>query len=212
MAVACGNHFTLALTQSGEVWSFGSGADGQLGLGGTGHRLKPAWVGGHDFFKHRVILVAAGMAHAAFVTSKGVEYAWGNVENGELGDGFQKMRLIPLKISSTMHGGQPAVMVSCGARHTLVLTEAGCVWTCGDGTFGKLGHGNEERQLTLKLVSMFEESGLEPGSRFQRMYMVAAGIDHSVALTSWGQVFYLGTWKRWLSWSDREFSCVQNFW
>ena len=103
-------------------------------------------------------------------------------------------------------------MVSCGSRHTLVLTEAGCVWTCEDRTFGKIGYGNKELQLTLKLVSMFEESGLEPGSRFQRMYMVAAGIDHSVALTSWGQVFYLGTWKRWLSWSDREFSCVQNFW
>ena len=193
MSVACGHNFTLALTQIGEVWSFGSGDDGQLGLGDTGHRLKPAWVGGRDFFEHPVILVAGGMAHAACVTSKGVLYTWGNGENGVLGDGFLKMRLIPVQISSAMHGGQPAVMVSCGARHTLVLTEAGSVWTCGNGIFGKLGHGNEERQLTLKLVSMFEESGLEPGSAFQRMSMVAAGVDHSVALSSGGQVF---TWGR----------------
>ena len=40
---------------------------------------------------------------------------------------------------------------------------------------------------------MFEESGLEPGSAFQRISMVAAGVDHSVALSSGGQVF---TWGR----------------
>ena len=36
------------------------------------------------------------------------------------------------------------------------LTEAGCVWTSGDGQFGKLGHGNDKLQLTLKIVNILE--------------------------------------------------------
>jgi len=173
MAVACVADFTIALTEDGDVWSFGEGEHGQLGLGTT-------HAGGRDVFKEPVVLVAAGTAHAACVTSKGVLYTWGNGKHGELGDGFQEIRLIPQQMNSAMHGGQPAVMVSCGASHTVVLTEAGCVWTCGDGRFGKL-------QLKLKLVSILE------GCRPVRMSMVASGCQHSVALTSGGQVF---TWGR----------------
>ena len=90
-------------------------------------------------FKEPVVLVAAGSTHAACVTSKGVLYTWGNGKHGELGDGFQEIRLNPQQINLATHGGEPAVMVSCGASHTVVLTEAGCVWTSGDGQFGKLG-------------------------------------------------------------------------
>jgi len=187
MAVACGADFTIALTENGDVFRFGEGEHGQLGLGTTKHQYKPAWVGGRDVFKKPVVLVAAGTAHAACVTSKGVLFTWGKGKHGELGDGFQEIRLIPQQMNSAMHGGQPAVMVSCGTSHTVVLTEAGCVWTCGDSQFGKLGHGNDKLQLKLKLVSILE------GSRPVCMSMVASGCQRSVALTSGGQVF---TWGR----------------
>ena len=152
MAVACGADFTIALMENSDVCSLGEGENGQLGLGTTRHQNKPAWVGGRE----PVVLVAAGTRHATCVTSKGVLYTWGNGKHGELGDGFQERRLNPQQINLATHRGEPAVMVSCGASHTVVLTEAGCVWTCGDGRFGKLGHGNDKLQLTLKLVSILE--------------------------------------------------------
>jgi len=99
MAVACGADFTIALTDNGDVWSMGEGEDGQLGLGTTWHQNKPAWVGGRDVFKEPVVLVAAGSTHAACVTSKGVLYTWGNGKHGELGDGFQEIRLYPQQIN-----------------------------------------------------------------------------------------------------------------
>jgi len=185
--VACGEDFTIALTENDDVWSLGEGENGQLGLGTTEHQYKPAWVGGCDVFKEPFVLVAAGTTHATCVTSKGVLYTWENGKHGELGDGFQEIRLIPQQINLATHRGQPAVMVPCGASHTVVLTEAGCVWTCGDGRFGKLGHGNDKLQLTLKLVSILK------GSRPVLMSMVDSGCQHSVALTSEGQVF---TWGR----------------
>ena len=89
MAVTCGlADFTIALTDNGDVWSFGEGEDGQLGLGTTGHQNNPAWVGGRDVFKEPVVLVVAGWTHAACVTSKGVLYTCGNGKHGDLGDGF----------------------------------------------------------------------------------------------------------------------------
>ena len=66
MAVACGEDFTIAMTDNGDVWSWGEGEDGQLGLGTTGHQNKPAWVGGRDVFKEPVVLVAAGTRHALY--------------------------------------------------------------------------------------------------------------------------------------------------
>jgi len=57
----------------------------------------------------------------------------GNGKHGELGDGFQEIRLNPQQINLATHGGEPTIMVSCGASHTVVLTEDGCVWTWGDG-------------------------------------------------------------------------------
>jgi len=89
------------------------GEHGQLCLGTT-KQYKSAWVGGRDVFKEPVVVVAAGTAHAACVTSNSVLFTWGNGKHGELGDGFQEIRLIPQQMNPAMHGGQPAVMVSCG--------------------------------------------------------------------------------------------------
>jgi alpha-tubulin suppressor-like RCC1 family protein len=38
-AIAAGEAYSLALTESGEVYAWGSNGHGQLGLGGTNNRL-----------------------------------------------------------------------------------------------------------------------------------------------------------------------------
>lgn len=187
MAVACGANFTAVVTKQGELWTFGSSEQGQSGLGSTDHQRLPALVGGQSFFKHPVFMVAAGCAHAACVTSNGVLYTWGRGDDGQLGDGLKTMRMIPVPISTALYGGSSAIAVACGKDHTVLLTKAGCVWTCGDGQWGKLGHGDQTSRLILKLVDMSNES------LPNRVCMVAAGYHHTVALTSQGKVF---TWGR----------------
>jgi hypothetical protein len=51
-----------------------------------------------------------------------------------------------------MFGGSPAVMISCGKYHTIVLTEEGWVWTCGAEENGRLGHGNEDDRFVVLVV------------------------------------------------------------
>ena len=41
MAVACGHSYTTLVAEEGDVWSFGHGDEGQLGLGNCEDYLLP---------------------------------------------------------------------------------------------------------------------------------------------------------------------------
>jgi len=62
MAVACGEGFTAVVMEQGDLWSFGKGTCGQLGLRKDADQLLPACVGGDDkvFGGEVVVMVAAG--------------------------------------------------------------------------------------------------------------------------------------------------------
>jgi len=187
MAVACGEGFTAVVMERGDLWSFGEGASGQLGLGTDADRLLPACVGLADevFDGEAVVMVAAGDRHTACVTAKGTLWTWGKGDFGKLGHGDMERRQRPTRLGKEIYGGSPAVMVSCGGRHTLLLTSLGCVWSCGAGGLGQLGHGDTAGQQVLTLV------GTE-GFRGTQIVMVAAGGLHSVALGAEGRVWTWG--------------------
>ena len=151
------------------------------------YQVLPVWVGGADevFDGAAVVMVAAGDAHTACVTAKGTLWSWGYGEFGRLGHGDREPRQRPVRLGKEMYGGSPAVMVACGGEHTLVLTAVGCVWSCGEGSLGQLGHGDASNQLVLTLVG-------EEGFRGAQIVMVAAGGNHSVALGADGIVWAWG--------------------
>jgi len=191
MAVACGYKFTAVVSDQGDLWAFGEGAHGQLGLGTNANQLLPACVGGADevFDGKAVVMVAAGRRHTACVTAKGTLWTWGNGGFGKLGHGNREPRQRPTQLGKEMYGGSPAVIVACGDNHMLVLTAVGLVWSCGDGEFGRLGHGEMAEKLVLTLV------GAE-GFRGAQIVMVAAGGPHSVALGAEGRVWTWGCGKQ----------------
>ena len=88
----------------------------------------------------------------------------------------------PIRLASPL-GGERAVSVSAGDFHSLALAADGTVWSWGYGLFGRLGHGNQQRQLLPKKVEAFAG---------QRVVTVSAGGEHSLAITaddavwSWG--------------------------
>ena len=84
---ACGWHFTMVVSEDGEVRAFGRGGEGQLGLGTTAHNLLPARVGGREVFDARVVMVATGSQHATAVVADGSLYTWGCGHLGQLGHG-----------------------------------------------------------------------------------------------------------------------------
>jgi len=199
MAVACGEGFTSFVTEQGDVWACGKGDDGQLGLGSKAHQLLPVCVNGAGegldgkvdelFDGEAVVMVAAGSAHTACVTAKGTLWIWGDVGSGRLGHGDIARRQRPHRLEKELYGGSPAVMVSCGFAHTLVLTAAGLLWSCGYGGNGQLGHDDTANKLVMTLVGSEEFRGAH-------IVMVAAGRWHSIALGEEGRVWTWGCGRK----------------
>lgn len=72
--IACGVHHTTCLTQSGDVYTFGSNQYGQLGTGDLLPHFGPVQVKINAVITH----IAAGSNHTVLLTTKGVVYTFGN--------------------------------------------------------------------------------------------------------------------------------------
>eukprot|EP01039_Chlorochromonas_danica_P009869 gene9869-10915_t len=79
--VAAGDQHTLVLCESGEVYSFGNGRDGQLGQGERFERNKKNLVVGLDH--ETIVHIAAGASSSFAITSTGSVYHWGLVHMEE---------------------------------------------------------------------------------------------------------------------------------
>ena len=75
------------------------------------------------------------------------------------------------------------VGVAAGDQHSILCTAEGEVLTCGDGSGGKLGHG-DERDLHVPRVVM--------GLAGKAVVAVTASDNHSLAVTVDGDVFSFG--------------------
>ena len=138
--------------------------------------------GGGFSTSKNVVFIAADSYHSACITEDGSTYTWGFGECGKLGHGDQTDRSSPTLVNGLV--GIRAKEVACGARHTLIRTEDGRVYSFGCGMFGQLGHGNKEDRLTPTLI----DAPLE--GKF--VVQVACGSKHSMVLARNGYVYTWG--------------------
>ncbi len=107
----------------------------------------------------------------------GCLWAWGANECGQLGDGSEDSRGLPVAIS----GIGKLTQALAGYRSALAVDTAGDVWAWGENVYGKLGDGTEENRKTpVRLASL------------SRIKMVAAGARTSYALGDDGNVWSWG--------------------
>ena len=123
---------SLALTESGEVFSWGDGDYGKLGHGNSSTQKYPRLIQslGGKFIQH----ISAGYRHSAAVTQDGDVFTWGEGDYGKLGHGDSNGRSVPTQVRDLSHVGQ----VVCGSSHTLVVSQDGrTVWSFGGGDNGE---------------------------------------------------------------------------
>ena len=125
--------------------------------------------------------VSAGDRHSLVLTESGDVFSFGDGKLGRLGHGDNEDQHVPKVVEALR--GKGAVQVSAGSFHSLVLTESGDVFSCGDGDYGKLGHGDEEDQHVPKVVEALRGKGA---------VQVSAGHKHSLVLTRDNDVFAFG--------------------
>lgn len=138
--VVCSGHYSCAVSEGGEVYTWGCGKDYQLGHGDTKDVYTPKAV---RFLQSKLIRhVSLAEHHAAAVSESGVLYTWGRGQNGRLGHGSTESEPQPKPVEAL--AGQHVVHVACGDFHTACVTlNPTHVYTWGLGLSGRLGHGDE---------------------------------------------------------------------
>jgi alpha-tubulin suppressor-like RCC1 family protein len=137
--VSAGKSHSLAVSQTGEMWAWGSGGSGQLGLGDVDpgyQRRVPTQV---ELFTEPIVLVSAGAAHSLAVAESGELFSFGLGAFGRLGHGDRDSVYAPKRVEAL--AGNPVQYAIAGGDHSVVLTERGQVFTFGLDSYGKLGHG-----------------------------------------------------------------------
>ncbi|KAL1023407.1 hypothetical protein UPYG_G00040470 [Umbra pygmaea] len=115
MKVECGSQFSVALTKSGAVYTWGKGDYHRLGHGSDDHVRRPRQVQGLQGKK--VIAIATGSLHCVCCTEDGEVYTWGDNDEGQLGDGTTNAIQRPRLVAALQ--GKKINRVACGSAHTL---------------------------------------------------------------------------------------------
>ena len=117
--VACGLQHTVALTESGDLYSWGFNNFGQLGLGDTKTRFAPARVpapaGGF-----RVAKIAAASNYSSALTVYQELFAWGCYYGGRLAHAEPEHKTAPTLVTS-MVGKEPR-LVACAAANVAAFS------------------------------------------------------------------------------------------
>ncbi|XP_064984347.1 ultraviolet-B receptor UVR8-like [Musa acuminata AAA Group] len=144
--VACGEYHTAAISEDGDVYTWGLGSMGQLG------HCSPQ-SGDKELLPRRVVAldgitvkdVACGGVHTCALTAQGSLYTWGGGQAGQLGLGPQNgffscvpnasdMLLRNLPVLVIPKGVQ---LVTCGHSHTLISMRDGRIYGWGYNSYGQ---------------------------------------------------------------------------
>ncbi|MCA8836778.1 MAG: putative Ig domain-containing protein, partial [Proteobacteria bacterium] len=117
----------------GELYCWGLGSNGRLGLGNTNLQTTPTKVGTTANWSQ----VSAGLNHTCAVNTDGELYCWGNGSQGRLGLSETISRTIPTQVGTASNRSQ----VSAGLSHTCAVNTDGELYCWGDGDNGRLGLG-----------------------------------------------------------------------
>lgn len=173
--IAAGARHSLAVTRNGELFAWGEGLTGQLGVGRVSGARRPARVSrlgtGREAGRLPAMAdVAAGWGHSLALAQDGSLWAWGLNARGQLGVGDIASRFFPTQVlapeGEEEGGGMHAVSIAAGAHHCAAINSSGQVFTWGATGGGRLGHGHLYEPAALALAQVDKarvaETGCDP--------------------------------------------------
>ena len=180
-----GVEHSVALFNDGTLWTWGSNASGQLGLGDTDQRMVPVLIDDAGIDGDEWTAFAAGYSHTLGIRDDGSLWAWGDNYYGQLGiiGGNQ--------LSPALVGVVPTApeyewtAVAAGYSFSLALRGDGTLWSWGNNTFGQLGRIN---QASSSIPVLVDEVGA-PNTYWTHF---VAGDYHAIAARSDGTLWAWG--------------------
>ena len=120
--VACGFAYTAAVTSEGQLYTWGAGENGRLGLGDVEDRHSPSFV--EELAHTPVQMGLAGSVHTCVLTRTGSVYSFGKHEY--TGHGDETGDVLPRLLEDCFEGKViRQISVGPGGYHTIALTTSG---------------------------------------------------------------------------------------
>lgn len=190
--IASGDNHVVALTDKGEILTFGVAEQGQLGRIDD-EQSKFVLSEKEKFLRPQAVTFDANLQFnriwasnfATFArTTDGKIYSWGLNNYHQLGFPTRSVegKLILTEFRPTEVpelSAKNIVSICGGTHHTLALDTNGKVYSFGRHHYGRLGHADITQDMrTPRLIATLED---------QRVASIACGIDCSFAITESGK-------------------------
>ena len=209
--ITCGEFHSMALSNTGDLYTWGMGFEGQLGLNNQ-YKVasSPRYL--NFFYKKPVKFVCCGYNYSLAITrDDSLLYGWGENKLGQLGLGNTRQIIDkPTLINIIDQYGQEgstlsealvnnktdriytqkplkSFYVSAGYSHTCVVTEKGPV-TFGLNIYGQLGTGNTNTSYEPKLIEKDEK-----GENLETIVKCACSTSGTFMISETGKLYTCGT-------------------
>lgn len=169
------NEHTVALGESGKLYTWGPNSTGQIGNGETTTAFIPNQITAVD----RYSKIASGAAFTVALDEQGRLWSWGANNAGQLGDESTTNTSIPKMISD-----EAAFSEVYAAKETAyAIASDGTLWAWGANNEGQIGDGTKDsRNKPSPVQTMQKWSQLA----VSLMNNTVLGVDTSGELYSWG--------------------------
>lgn len=192
---------TIVCTKNG-LFTFGSGKHGRLGHGTNNDEQTPRRV--EALRSKKVVMSSAGYGHTVVCSKDGKVFTFGFGQHGALGHSDLQPKdekgneaicsLVPRLVDTL--ASRKVISIAAGANHTVLCTDAGEVFTFGQGSQGQLGHGHDG------LSSLGNDALAQPKPEWSpravqalvgiKVVRVAAGVNYSIVCTHLGALWSFG--------------------
>lgn len=178
--ISAGAYHSIAIEEGGNVWVWGDGEAGRLGLSTTGAHLEPVQMPLDPFGGDEIVSVTTAQSHSIAVTASGKLFSWGKNDHSQLGvrsdfamDHYA-IEKTPTVIDALLDNS--IVNAACSARHSVVISDEGRLWVWGDSKW-------------------FVPTELSDSFLGRKLTQVAAGHNFSLALDEQGVLYSWGRGK-----------------
>jgi alpha-tubulin suppressor-like RCC1 family protein len=175
--VKCGFWHSLALSKNGDVYAWGLISSGAI----IEEMSQPTPMKMDGFNGEKMVMISCGYKHSMALTESGRVFSWGENSYGQLGTENEIYREKPKLIEINDVSFKK---ISCGQRHSLLLSSDGSIYAFGDNSFGQIGIGNREMQnKPIKLIN--DKKIIDIASHFMEDISVSQSIDNQFYV--WGK-------------------------
>ena len=184
--ISAGDHHACVVRQNGNVYCWGLGEDGQLGHGHIENTPIPVVVVGTsgNGTLDGVTSVSAGTDHTCALQNHQV-YCWGSGLSGQLGQSTG------LSYPTAIYGSDGVLsevkQIQSGNAYSCALKFSGEVLCWGNGSHGRLGHGNNVNLNSP--TNVLNPDGL---GALQHIEQISLGSSHACALQESGEALCWG--------------------